>query len=201
MVPDAPIILGIPIASSPLSLLLLGPAGFEQISCDCLLGTAVLELTYLTVIAIIISGDNLHQLLLQYLLIQTKIASLPYVFCGRPSGIFVLLLCHGRSSNNGIPLILLPISWEACGGSPIAVPYYPYTRGSQPLPTVAHRCYILVYPLVGLLICEVEKPYRLTQRLVKSFLDEPLDGFLFRLFFEEVGLHMPLNKQTNGKSV
>ena len=89
MVPDAPVILGIPIASSPLSLLLLGPAGFEQVFGYCLFGTAVLELTYLAVITVLISSDGLHQLLFQYLIIQRKIASLPCVFCGRPSGIFV----------------------------------------------------------------------------------------------------------------
>ena len=201
MVPDAPIVLGIPIASSPLPLFLLGPIGFEQVLCYCFFATAAPELTYLAIIAIVISGDNLHQLLFQYLLIQRKIASLPCVFCGRPSGIFVLLLCHSRSSNNDISSILPPISWEACGDSPTAVPCCPCTQGNQQLPTAAHILSILVYPLVSLLVCEVEKPYRPTQRLVKSFLSKPFDGFLFCLFFEEVGLHMPLNKQTNGKSV
>lgn len=101
MVPYTPIILGIPTANNPFSLFSLGPTSFEQISCDCLFGTAVPELTYLAVIAIVVSGNGFYQFLLQFFLTQRKISFLPHVPCGRPSYISVLLLCHSRSSSNG----------------------------------------------------------------------------------------------------
>jgi hypothetical protein len=142
----------------PLSRLSLYPTGSNQIRSYCLFGATVLEPTYFTIIAIVISGDCFDQLLSQCLLIQRKISFLPSVQCGRSSCIFVLLPYRNHSASNGILLIPRPCHRVIVAASPIGVPCSRSNRDNQLLSTPAQIFEILVYTLVSQPICFVKHP-------------------------------------------